>query len=97
MGSIDGFIKEVTAVFPVRGKAIKQRVAELEGEVEKMRKANRLLHDATIVLRNGMGGHEHWDHTMQRGAGCEVCINQRKARDECARLIEAAAEAEGGE
>lgn len=27
-------------------------------------------------------GHEHWDHTMRRGAGCPLCIERRKMNDE---------------
>lgn len=50
-----------------------------------------LLHDATIVLRNGMGGHNHWDNTMQHGSGCPVCIQQREARIVAEDLIERAA------
>lgn len=59
-------------------------------ELERLREQVRLLHDATIVLRNGMGGHNHWDYTQQHGAGCETCIMQRKAREEAIRLIESA-------
>ena len=58
------------------------------GEIAQLRENVRLLHDATIVLRNGMGGHNHWDNTMQHGLGCETCLRQQAARDEAARLIE---------
>ena len=62
----------------------------LVAENKKLRNQLKALHDATIVLRNGMGGHNHWDSTMQHGAGCETCIRQREAREEAHRLIESA-------
>ena len=61
--------------------------AQMGAEIRRLRANVKLLHDATIVLRNGMGGHGHWDHTMRHGAGCQVCIDQQKARDEADRLI----------
>lgn len=64
--------------------------AAARAENERLRRSVNLLHDATIVLRNGMGGHNHWDHTQQCGAGCLVCIDQQKAREEAAKLIEQA-------
>ena len=70
------------------------RIAALEKELEEERErlegtrnAYRLMHDATIVLRSGMGGHNHWDHTGKHGAGCEVCLSQSEARAEANGLI----------
>ena len=68
----------------------------LQAEIDRLLKANQLLHDATIALMNGMGGHNHWDPTQRRGVGCEVCKQQRAARADATRLIEAA-EAAGKE
>lgn len=62
-------------------------ICERDATIEALQQQVKLLHDATIVLRNGMGGHRHFDFTMQHGAGCEVCIEQNKARDEADRLI----------
>lgn len=58
------------------------------GVIKKLRKNVKLLHEATIVLRNGMGGHNHWDSTQRHGAGCETCIQQQEARQSATRLIE---------
>lgn len=76
------------------GREVARRWREMNGEVDRLKAENerlirraKLLHDATIVLRNGMGGHGHWDDSMRRGAGCPVCIAQQKARDEATRLI----------
>ena len=66
-------------------------------EIKRLREAKKLLHDATIVLRNGMGSHNHYDPTQKRGAGCAVCQQQRTARDEATRLIDQAAELAGKE
>jgi transposase len=59
-----------------------------EKEVNKLREQRRLLKDAVIVLKSGMGGHDHWDQTMKRGAGCPICIRQRKAADAAMKLLE---------
>lgn len=56
-------------------------------EIELLRENVRLLHDATIVLRNGVGGHNHWDPTQRRGAGCVICQMQREARQRADDLI----------
>jgi hypothetical protein len=61
-------------------------------ELERLTRQVQLLHDATIVLRNGMGGHNHLDSTMRRGEGCQICIAQREARDNADRMIDEAAE-----
>ena len=78
---------------------LNEEVAELQAKVERLKRANTLLHDATIVLRNGMGGHNHWDSSQRSGAGCPTCTLQREARKQATELIErAAAEAaKGGE
>ena len=49
----------------------------------------RAYKEAYETIRNGMGGHNHWDHTMQHGIGCEVCIMQREAREKAEALIAA--------
>ena len=36
------------------------------------------LLEALEGLMNSIGGHEHWDSTMQGGVGCPICIKQRK-------------------
>lgn len=36
---------------------------------------------AEAALDSGLGSHAHWDHTMQHGVGCELCIQQRAARE----------------
>lgn len=63
---------------------------QMHAEILILRRRVGFLHDATIVLRNGMGGHNHWDYTMMHGAGCETCIAQTKARNEANRLIKEA-------
>jgi len=35
------------------------------------------LVEAGDAMKRGYG-HSHWDHTMCHGAGCELCIEQRK-------------------
>ncbi len=67
---------------------------ELKGRLLLARHKLDLLHNATIVLRNGMGGHRHWDETQRAGAGCKTCIQQIEARKEAARLIEEAGQIE---
>ena len=57
-----------------------------ESTAHMLRKIN-LLHDATIVLRNCLGGHAHWDDTGGAGSGCPICISQREAKAEAIRLI----------
>lgn len=44
--------------------------------------------EAAEILRNGMGGHRHWDRTRQHGAGCETCKRQREACAEAAAMLE---------
>lgn len=51
-------------------------VATLRAEVERLRAAIEAIQSAPIW------GHGHWDHTMQRGAGCNLCIEQHKARQQ---------------
>lgn len=35
-----------------------------------------------MVIEHGqLGNHAHWDMSMERGAGCPVCINQRNVLD----------------
>lgn len=82
----------VQYLIPVFGEIerLHAELAAAKAECERLRRSVNLLHDATIVLRNGMGGHNHWDHTQQYGAGCLVCIDQQKAREEAAKLIEQA-------
>jgi len=33
---------------------------------------------AACELAGEMTGHNHWDHTMQHGSGCALCIRQRE-------------------
>ena len=47
-----------------------------DAEVERLRAAIEAIQSAPIW------GHGHWDHTMQRGAGCNLCIEQHKARQQ---------------
>lgn len=60
-------------------------------EIERLTTNVRRLHDATFILRRGMGGHNHWDRTMKSGSGCQVCIDQRKAKAAADKLIDAVA------
>ena len=50
---------------------------------------------ATVVGDNLYAGrgHNHWDHTMQRGAGCELCISGRAAVKATREALERAKEA----
>jgi len=45
-------------------------IITLAAEKEVMKKALKLIYD--------MAGHNHWDATMQHGAGCPLCIKQRE-------------------
>ena len=45
-------------------------ITTLAAEKEVMKKALKLVYD--------MAGHNHWDNTMQHGAGCPLCIKQRE-------------------
>ena len=45
-----------------------------EAERDRYKQAYEILRD------DGGWGHSHWDHTMQHGAGCETCIEQREAK-----------------
>lgn len=65
----------------------KHPLAAARAELARCKEQVSLLHDATIVLRRGMGGHDHWDATMRRGDGCQTCIAQREAREAADRLI----------
>lgn len=60
-----------------------RRIAELEAEVRELRRKVTLLHDATIILRRGMGGHNHWEED------CPACRGQREAIREATAKIEA--------
>lgn len=40
-----------------------------------------------------MTGHNHWDHTMQHGAGCSLCITQREIMERNRAALAAAREA----
>ena len=35
-----------------------------------------------------LGNHDHFDHTMQHGAGCKTCIRQRELRKEALALLD---------
>lgn len=76
------------------GKAIEIRksheaeLSSLREQVRRLRADLLRLHDATIILRNGMGGHNHWDNTQRHGAGCPICIAQQQARREAQKLID---------
>jgi hypothetical protein len=50
----------------------------------------KAIEDACLQL----GRHDHWDSTMQRGAGCPVCIDQRAVKQ---RLRDALAALAGGQ
>ena len=55
--------------------------------------APELLAACEAAIDANLGSHNHWDHTMQHGAGCQLCIRQKEA----ARKIRAAiAKAKGG-
>ena len=47
-----------------------KKCSELEAQAAQMREA---LEEFPLY-------HEHWDRTMQRGLGCEMCIRQREYR-----------------
>ncbi len=53
---------------------------ELKGRLLLARHKLDLLHNATIVLRNGMGGHRHWDETQRAGAGLVFNRSRRGKR-----------------
>lgn len=59
--------------------ALNTRLRRTDEDTQRLRLCIAKLHDATIILRNGMGGHGHWDETMRRGEGCPICIQQREA------------------
>ena len=46
--------------------------------------------EAWRIVCKGMGGHEHWDQTQERGAGCETCIAQHDARKHAERIVDEA-------
>lgn len=60
--------------------------ARLVAEVERLRG----VVEAAKKMRGRLIGHEgHFDYTMRRGAGCEVCIGQREVAAEFDAALEA--------
>ena len=58
---------------------VEQQVTALLDEVERLRK----VVEAARRMRGRLIGHEgHFDYTMRRGAGCELCIGQREVAAE---------------
>ncbi len=57
-------------------------VAARDATIAAQAEAIRLLRAAAeALLAAPIWGHNHWDHTMRHGAGCEICIDQRKAKE----------------
>ena len=73
--------------------AMERRADRLQAIVDKLREAYGKAVSAADALRDSVGGHEHWDRTMKRGAGCPACIRQREGRIEAEKLLQEAAEA----
>ena len=66
-----------------------KRLQELADAVEPLLAENDELRRMVREMRtlaSSMTGHQHWDHTMQHGAGCQLCITQREAMDRIAEL-----------
>ena len=75
--------------------ALRIKLARAEQERDEARWGSErdaaVLHDRTVALIEARGllgevvgeasGHGHWDHTMQHGAGCPLCIRQREFYD----------------
>lgn len=55
--------------------------------IEKQRKQIETLYKAIEILKHGYGGHQHWDPTRRRGAGCDLCKMWWNACDEVERLL----------
>lgn len=43
----------------------------------------KLAEALRVVAESTLGSHQHWDYTMQHGAGCELCIEQLRVKAQC--------------
>lgn len=57
-----------------------------------IRKDDEVLVELSELLRqySATMGHNHWDNTMQHGAGCPMCILQREYRDKVTNVLQLA-------
>lgn len=55
--------------------------------------AREAFEDAERCIKGINHGHEHWDRTMQHGAGCNTCAKQRESTNLAVKLFRAAIQA----